>query len=102
MSQFHAAELGDARSAEVLALMYRFGPRLYPGSVPDDAAEAAEWVGRGGSRRTAARSIGGCWYPISQRPLLQPARPRPCAPFFLLPSCVSIASALETLSLSED
>jgi len=43
MSQFHAAELGDARSAEVLALMYRFGPRLYPGSVPDDAAEAAEW-----------------------------------------------------------
>ena len=60
MSQFHAAELGDARSAEVLALMYRFGPRLYPGSVPDDAAEAAEWaaVAADARRREALAAAG--------------------------------------------
>ncbi len=51
-----AAELGDARSAEILALMYRFGRRLYPGGVPSDAAEAAKWaaVAADSRRREAA------------------------------------------------
>lgn len=39
-----AAAAGDARSAEILALMYRFGPRLFPGGVPVDAAEAGRWA----------------------------------------------------------
>jgi TPR repeat protein len=54
-----AAELGDARSAEMLALMYRFGPRLYPGGVPDDAAEAAKWaaVAADARRREATAAI---------------------------------------------
>ncbi len=36
-----AAESGDARSAEVLALMYRFGARLYGDQLNADAAKTA-------------------------------------------------------------
>jgi TPR repeat protein len=39
-----AAEAGDARSAEMLALMYRFGPRLFAPGVSADAAESAKWA----------------------------------------------------------
>jgi len=39
-----AAEAGDARSAEILALMYRFGPSLFAQGVAADAAEAAKWA----------------------------------------------------------
>ncbi len=53
-----AAEAGDARSAEMLALMYRLGPRLYPG-VAADGAEAAKWaaVAAEARRREAAAPI---------------------------------------------
>lgn len=57
-----AAEAGDARSAEILALMYRFGPRLFHAGVPADPAEAAKWAAvaaearrREVAARTAAR-----------------------------------------------
>lgn len=46
-----AAEAGDVRSAEILALMYRVGPRLYGESVPVDAAESARWAMLAASRR---------------------------------------------------
>jgi TPR repeat protein len=39
-----AAASGDGRSAEILSLMYRFGPRLFPGGIPADAAEASKWA----------------------------------------------------------
>ncbi len=39
-----AAKAGDGRSAEMLALMLRLGPRLYPRGVPVDTAEAAQWA----------------------------------------------------------
>lgn len=39
-----AAELGDVRSPSVLALMYRFGGRLYGDQVPADPGEAARWA----------------------------------------------------------
>lgn len=39
-----AAELGDQRSAEILALMYRVGPRLYGDGVASDAAESDRWA----------------------------------------------------------
>lgn len=39
-----AAEAGDARSAEILALMYRFGPSLFAQEVAVDAAESAKWA----------------------------------------------------------
>lgn len=46
-----AAEEGDARSAEILALMYRFGPRFYGAQCPEDAVESARWAALAGSRR---------------------------------------------------
>jgi len=46
-----AADLGDARSAEILALMYRLGPRIYGESFPADAAESARWAVLAASRR---------------------------------------------------
>ncbi|MEO8345701.1 MAG: hypothetical protein ABI607_08410, partial [Betaproteobacteria bacterium] len=46
-----AAETGDARSAEILALMYRFGPRLYGDQVTVDAAKSAYWAALAADRR---------------------------------------------------
>ena len=39
-----AAELGDARAPEMLALMYRFGERLYGSQVRADATAASYWA----------------------------------------------------------
>ncbi len=49
-----AAELGDARAIEVLALMYRLGERLYGGQVRVDKFEAARWAAVAAVRRQAA------------------------------------------------
>lgn len=51
-----AAESGDVRSAEMLALMYRHGPRLYPAGVPANPGEAARWaaIAATAGRREAA------------------------------------------------
>ncbi len=51
-----AAELGDARSPELLALMYRLGERLYGDQVRADALEAALWAGVAADRRRAANT----------------------------------------------
>ena len=48
-----AAAAGDPRSAEILALMLRFGPRLYPQGVPADATEAGKWAAVAAERRAA-------------------------------------------------
>lgn len=54
MSYFRrAAEAGDARSAEILALMHRLGPALYAG-VPVDAGEAGKWAAIAAEARRAA------------------------------------------------
>ena len=54
-----AAEAGDTQSAEIVALMYRFGPQLYPAGVPADAAEAAKWaaIAAEARRREAGASV---------------------------------------------
>lgn len=54
-----AAEGGDARSAEILALMYRFGPRLFRVGVVADPAESARWAAAAADarRREAAAAI---------------------------------------------
>lgn len=52
-----AAEEGDARSAEILALMYRFGPRLYGAGVPEDPAESARWAALAGGRRAMSSAV---------------------------------------------
>lgn len=54
-----AAEAGDARSAEMLALMYRLGPQLFHAGVPADAAEVAKWaaVAADARRREAAAAV---------------------------------------------
>lgn len=39
-----AAESGDARAAEVLAIMYRFGRQLFGDSIRSDRAEAAHFA----------------------------------------------------------
>ncbi len=46
-----AAEAGDTRSAEIIALMYRFGPKLYGKQVAVDAAKSAHWVAIAADRR---------------------------------------------------
>ncbi len=46
-----AADAGDARSAEILALMYRFGPQLYGDQVTADAAKSAQWAALAADRR---------------------------------------------------
>lgn len=52
-----AAELGDARAPEVLAMMYRHGERLYGHQVRADRQEAARWVELAVARqRTAAEA----------------------------------------------
>lgn len=48
-----AALAGDARSAEILALMYRYGPRLYGAQVPADPVEAARWAAIAAQRTPA-------------------------------------------------
>jgi TPR repeat protein len=48
-----AAELGDLRSAEILALMYRLGQRLYGDQFSVDAREAARWTELAVERRFA-------------------------------------------------
>ena len=49
---FHrAADEGDARSAEMLALMYRYGSRLYGDAFAGDAAEARRWAAVAAERR---------------------------------------------------
>jgi len=54
-----AAEGGDARSAEILALMYRFGPQLFRTGVAVDPAESARWAAAAAAaqRREAAGAI---------------------------------------------
>jgi TPR repeat protein len=47
-----AAEMGDARAPEILALMYRYGEQLYGGQIRDDAAEAARWAAVAAERRS--------------------------------------------------
>jgi hypothetical protein len=47
----HAAEAGDARSAEILALMYRFGAQLYGDQLPADAAKSAHFAAMVSDRR---------------------------------------------------
>jgi TPR repeat protein len=39
-----AAQQGDARAAEVLALMYRFGRQLFGGTVHADSSQAAHFA----------------------------------------------------------
>lgn len=46
-----AAEGGDAGSAQIIALMYRFGPRLYGDQVAVDAAKSAHWAAMAADRR---------------------------------------------------
>lgn len=57
-----AADEGDARSTEILALMYRFGERYYGNQVHADSVEAARWVNFAVDRRlvaiTAAAAAG--------------------------------------------
>ena len=48
-----AAESGDARSAEILCLMHRFGATLYDGQVPASPEESARWAAFAAQRRTA-------------------------------------------------
>lgn len=52
----HAAEAGDARSAEILALMYRFGAQLYGDQVTADAAKSAHFAAMASDRRPIAVS----------------------------------------------
>jgi TPR repeat protein len=46
-----AADAGDARAPEILALMYRFGHRLYGDQLQEDATEAARWAKVAAERR---------------------------------------------------
>ena len=46
-----AAELGDPRAPEILALMYRYGERLYGEQIRADPAEAAHWTALAVDRR---------------------------------------------------
>ena len=50
-----AAEQGDAHSAETLALMYRYGSRIYGPSFAADPKLAAHWA----ARASEARARGG-------------------------------------------
>jgi hypothetical protein len=49
-----AALAGDARSAEILALMHRYGPQFYGAAVPADRAASARWAAVAAERRAAA------------------------------------------------
>lgn len=50
----HAAEAGDPRSAEILALMYRFGAQLYGDQVAADAGKCAHFAAMASERRLVA------------------------------------------------
>lgn len=45
-----AAEAGDARSAEILAMMYRLGAQLYGDQVTADAAKSAHFAAMASDR----------------------------------------------------
>ena len=47
-----AAEMGDARAAEILALMYRYGEQLYGSQIHADATEAAQWAAMAAERHS--------------------------------------------------
>ena len=47
-----AAEMGDARAPEILALMYRYGEQLYGSQIHADATEAAQWAAMAAERRS--------------------------------------------------
>lgn len=49
-----AGHLGDARSAELLSLMYRHGERLYGNGFRADPALASYWAGVAASLRSGA------------------------------------------------
>jgi hypothetical protein len=51
-----AAELGDVRAAEILALMYRYGERLYGDQVRADAAKAAHFAALAARFREMSRT----------------------------------------------
>lgn len=54
-----AADAGDARSAEILCLMYRLGPTLYGGQVAASPVEAARWAARAADGRVALATTAG-------------------------------------------
>ena len=47
-----AAEMGDARAPEILALMYRYGEQLYGSQIHADATEAAHWAAMAAERHS--------------------------------------------------
>jgi len=51
-----AALAGDARSAEILALMHRLGPQLYGAEVPADPVAAVRWAAIAAERHAATPS----------------------------------------------
>ena len=48
-----AAEAGDARSAEILCLMYRLGATLYGNQIPASPPDVARWAALAADRRLA-------------------------------------------------
>ena len=50
----NAADAGDARSAEILSLMYRFGAQLYGDQVTADANKSAHYLATALDRRRVA------------------------------------------------
>lgn len=53
-----AAELGDARAPAMLALMYRYGERLYGSQIRADGVEAAYWADRATERYSRSITKG--------------------------------------------
>lgn len=53
-----AAEMGDARAPAMLALMYRFGERLYGNQIRANAAEAAYWADMAAERHSRSITKG--------------------------------------------
>ena len=56
-----AAGLGDARATELLALMFRYGERLYGVQVPADRAEAARWEAIASGRRKPSNPVSSAF-----------------------------------------
>ena len=48
-----AADAGDARSAEILCLMYRLGATLYDNQVPPSPPDVARWATLAADRQLA-------------------------------------------------
>jgi len=57
----NAAEAGDARSAEMLCLMYRLGATLYGNQIPASPADVARWAALAADRQLviAATAVPG-------------------------------------------